>query len=155
MLRQIINMKNRNSNTGFTLIEVMITVAIVSILASVAIPAYMGHVTRGKISKMTSDLSNLRILQEQFFQDNRSYVTTTAGTPCGVTAPNDDNFTYTCVGTASTFTWTAKNKANSGLGAVDDYIYDLDQDGLTQTLTFANTTYATAKNCWQLSASDC
>lgn len=148
-------MKNRTSNLGFTLIEVLITVVIVSVLASIAIPTYNGHVARGKISKATADLSNLRILQEQFFQNNRRYVTVSGGTTCGTAATTDDNFTYTCAGTNNTFTWTAKNKANAGLGSADDYIYDLDQDGTARTLTFRNTTYGTPKACWLISPSDC
>jgi len=63
----------RNRVRGFTLLEVMITVAIVGILAAIALPSYADYVTRGRITEATTGLSNLRQLSEQYFLDNRSY----------------------------------------------------------------------------------
>src|SRR6266403_786619 len=61
------------SATGFTLIEVMITVAIVAILAAVAIPSYTDYITRSKIQEATSTLLSMRTKMEQYFQDQRTY----------------------------------------------------------------------------------
>jgi type IV pilus assembly protein PilE len=58
---------------GFTLIEVMVTVAIVAILASIALPSYSDYVERSKISEAISNLSDMRTRLEQFFLDNRAY----------------------------------------------------------------------------------
>ena len=63
----------RKRATGFTLLEVMITVAIVGILAAIALPSYADYVTRGRITEATTGLSNLRQLSEQWFLDNRTY----------------------------------------------------------------------------------
>src|SRR6266542_902969 len=59
---------------GFTLIEAMITVAIVAILGAIAYPNYVDYITRGRIIEGTSKLSDFRVRMEQYFMDNRTYV---------------------------------------------------------------------------------
>jgi type IV pilus assembly protein PilE len=71
------------------LIELMVTVAIVAILASVAYPAYRDYVIRGQLVNATNGLATVRANMERHFQDNRDYRTVTAGattftTPCAV-----------------------------------------------------------------------
>ena len=65
---------------GFTLIELMITVAIIAILSAIAIPQYSEYVMRSRITEATMTLSDQRLKMERFFQDNRSF---TAGRPAG------------------------------------------------------------------------
>jgi len=55
-------------SNGFTLVELMIVVAIIAILASVGYPAYTNYVTQGKLLDATSGLSDGRIKMEQFFK---------------------------------------------------------------------------------------
>jgi type IV pilus assembly protein PilE len=82
---------------GFTLIELMITVAIVAILAAIALPSYQDYVTRSKITDATSTLANLRVQMEQYYQDNRAYDNPpNTGGACGVATPNTQNFGYVC-----------------------------------------------------------
>lgn len=66
--------------SGFTLIEMMITVAIISILATIALPSYTSYLIRGRIPDATSQLAAKRVRMEQFFQDNRRFVGAAAGT---------------------------------------------------------------------------
>ncbi|MGH8742788.1 MAG: type IV pilin protein, partial [Burkholderiales bacterium] len=66
-------MKTQN---GFTLIELMTVVAVLAILAVIAVPAYNDYVTRGKIPEATSNLADLRVKMEQWYQDNRNYQNT-------------------------------------------------------------------------------
>ena len=58
---------------GFTLVELMIVVAIIGILASIAYPSYRGFVVRSDRAEALSELIRLANLQEQFFVDNRQY----------------------------------------------------------------------------------
>ncbi len=64
---------------GFTLIEVMIVVAIIAILASIALPSYNDYVRRGQIQEAFGYLSDSRVKMEQYFQDNRNYGTASPG----------------------------------------------------------------------------
>ncbi len=97
--------------TGFTLIEVMVTVAIIAILAAIALPNYTDYIRRGKLQEATSNLLAMRTKMEQYFQDNRSYTTPGAPVlaPCtagsSVPIPALKYFNITCpVLTATTYT---------------------------------------------------
>jgi type IV pilus assembly protein PilE len=59
--------------SGFTLIELMVTVAIVAILAAIAIPNYTDYIRRSKIQEATTALLAMRTKMEQYYQDNRFY----------------------------------------------------------------------------------
>ena len=104
----------RRLTHGFTLIEMMITVAVVAILAAVALPNYTDYVTRSKIVEATSGLSDMRVRLEQYFLDSRQYPTTCVA-PAAGPAPagqiylpaSSKYFTVTCALTATTYTVTA------------------------------------------------
>lgn len=119
---------------GFTLIEVMIVVAIVAVLAAIALPNYADYVKRGKIIEATTALSNMRTRYEQFFLDNRTYLggCVSFGTLVAAQAPA---FTVDCsVGeTATTYAPTATGKATEGMSG---FVYAIDQTNTrTSTIT--------------------
>lgn len=58
---------------GFTLIEVLITLAILGILAAIAIPAYNGYITTAKMSEAENNLAGIRLAQAEFFLENNRY----------------------------------------------------------------------------------
>lgn len=62
------------ADRGYTLIEMMITVAIIGILAAVAIPVYNGYTRTGKEAEAKAGLSTVALLEEQYFAENRAYV---------------------------------------------------------------------------------
>ena len=82
----------KQGQQGFTLIELMIVVAIIGILASIAVPNYTEYVRSGKAIEATAALGDQRVKMEQYFQDNRTYV----GGPCTPTADSVRYFTFSC-----------------------------------------------------------
>lgn len=81
-------MKN-HSNGGFTLIELMIVVAIVAILTSIAYPAYTSAILKGKRAEGRAALTELMQQQERYMTQNNVYFafTNTAGTTSPTTVP--------------------------------------------------------------------
>jgi type IV pilus assembly protein PilE len=146
-------------DVGFTLIEVMITVAIVAILAAIALPAYMSYVIRGKLVYGTNDLASLRAQMEQFYQDNRTYQTITTVTPnitspCGAipTPPSGDLFTLTC----PTLTATTYVLRATGSGQVNGAIYTVDNQNNMATTGLPTSWGAVPSNaaCWIMRKGD-
>lgn len=130
-------------HAGFTLIEVMITVAIVAILAAVALPAYNEYVMRGKIPEATSTLAVKRAQIEQFFLDNRSYLDAANNPPAACTsATSSKNFDFDCTGvTATTYTLRAVGK-----GSMNGFTFSVNQ--ANGKASVAPPGWTGNSNCW-------
>lgn len=72
--------RNSRLMAGFTLIELMITVAIVAILASVAYPSYKEYVAKSRRSEARTVLSSAQQWMERFYSENFRYDKNSAGT---------------------------------------------------------------------------
>jgi type IV pilus assembly protein PilE len=86
-------MQHRRRLLGFTLIELMITVAIVAILAAVAYPGYQSYVRRSARAAAQSYMMTIAARQEQYMSDARSYASTQSD--LGLTQPTETNGRYT------------------------------------------------------------
>ena len=83
---------------GFTLIELMVTIAIVGILASIAYPAYRAQVLRAQRTDATAALLRVAAAQERFYLQNNTYAATaniTTSPPTGLGIPGTDRRYYT------------------------------------------------------------
>lgn len=126
---------------GFTLIELMVVIAIIGILASIAIPSYREYVRRARATEATGALADMRIRMEQCFQDNRSYALCAA--QCNAPAGTSTQFAYSC--TAGTPTATTYTLQAVGAGDMAAYTYRITQDN-AKSSSFNAT-------CWSLKPS--
>ena len=123
----------RKKNTGFTLIELMITVAVIGILAAVAYPSYIDYLIRASRSAAQSFMLDASNKEEQYLLDARSYlaVTNNAGfSTIGLSVPTEvSRFYNLSVASVTATTYTIQAAPIAGTRQVVDGSLSLTQDG--------------------------
>jgi type IV pilus assembly protein PilE len=142
----------KSNQRGFTLIELMITVAIVAILASVAYPSYTHHLARAKRVAAEGLMQNVASKQEQYMLNARSYHPTVSGSstdlsPLGVVVSSEVSANYT-VTVVSDNAATPPNFYVEAVPNVRQASNDSRCGTLRLTSTAAKTASGGGADCW-------
>lgn len=86
---------------GFTLMELMVTMAILAVIAGIAIPSYKGYMHNSYLTECQNEIAAMKIAQEEFFLENNAYFPSPVGT---VTS---DNTQITAIENASNNLYTS------------------------------------------------
>lgn len=109
----VLTQTQSKKHSGFTLLELMVTVAIIAILAAIALPSYSSYITKSQAKSAASDLVALSLVVERNYLRTLAYTapspnptTTTAETKTYATdwQPSADSFNYTVSGTMNSAT---------------------------------------------------
>jgi len=156
-VRKIVGMNTQiaSRQRGFTLLELMITVAIIGILAAIALPSYRNYILRGQIVDATNGLSALRANMERYFQDNRAYPAAGAATtPCPAAATPQviGSFNLSCTSDTAANTFTLKAV---GSGPTAGFTYTVDQAGTQSSTVTGHSGWNGCTAAWVTKAGQC
>jgi len=147
-------------SAGFTLIEVMIVVAVIGILSAVALPSYKEYVARGRRAEVRTVLLEASQWMERHYTENMKYDSNTAGTavadlfPANLKqSPRDGGGAYTiAVSAAAARTYTLTATRNSPGPMSTDKCGDFQ---ITNTGVKSNVNYSTAFSSAQSAVTSC
>lgn len=119
----------RNRNSGFTLIEVMITLTILAILVAVGVPSYRQYSQRANRADAKMALAQMAANQEKFYLQNNTYATTLA--QLGMTSRSKNGHYELTLNSASAIGFQLQAKATGNQTKDSDCtIFAIDETGL-------------------------
>ncbi|KJZ38600.1 MULTISPECIES: type IV pilin protein [Pseudomonas] len=130
----------RRSNRGFTLIEIMIVIAIIGIVMTIAAPSITEYLKKGRRSEVAGLLSEQAQILERFYSKNNVYTNAT-----GLSAGND-YYTITPTLADQTFLLTAVRKAGTSMATDKCGDFTLTNTGVRSMVNA--TAGLTTKDCW-------
>ena len=130
----------RRSNRGFTLIEIMIVIAIIGIVITIGYPSLTEYVKKGRRTEVAGLLSEQAQILERFYSKNNVYTNAT-----GLSVGNDF-YTITPTLTDQTFLLTATRKAGSTMASDKCGDFTLTNTGVRSMVNA--TSGLTTKDCW-------
>jgi type IV pilus assembly protein PilE len=143
-------MMKRPNQHGFTLLELMVTVAIVGILAGVAYPAYQSQVRATRRADAQADLLRMANFMERYFTENSRYDQDMAGNAVSLPPQTSSTTAYTITLSAlGTTTYTLRaTPVATGPQAGDGYLELLDS-GLRRWDQNDNNVIDTGESDWE------
>lgn len=136
--------KGRGAMDGFTLIELMVVVAVIAILASIALPSYQESVRKSRRAQAKADLVEYAQLAERFRTANNTYVGATFPSAVSPREPGATaRYTLAFVPTQATFVLTAAPATGGGQEVDRCGTLSIDQAGIKR-----ETGIAEFKECW-------
>lgn len=120
---------------GFTLIELMITVAVIAIISAIAIPSYQSHITKSRRTEAITQLLQGQLKQEQVWLKSSPRQYSSSTSVLGLT--NNQYYTFTASASGATYTLTATAQGTQAK-----------QDATCTPLTINQNGDKTPANCW-------
>ena len=131
---EIAHHKNVISKDGFTLTELLIVLAILSILLAIAIPSYLGYISSTKRTEAKLNLQSLKLLLEQYFSENARYCPVNS---TDYTYMENDSGTPTCTTCITSFLPGFKPKSTTAGSQAVLYHYTVNCSSNTAFLATA------------------
>jgi type IV pilus assembly protein PilE len=138
---------------GFTLLELMVVVAIVAILAAVAINSYSKQVRKGRRAEAKQVILDLSLREEKWRSNHTNYIGTNSldpdktafGLPLNLTVSDKTYYTIAITSTASPTTFTIRATPKAGTDQTKDICTYLQVDSVSGVVTKTPTT----EGCWR------